>query len=1030
MAHVTQFVAQQTFRARNDDGSETSATWKFATNTDWSQNVDETFRVRFLIEETAGGSANNYSYVVYFSLNGGAWTACDPTTAVHATPSAFVVDVTPTTQQIGAGSFVAGEFDSDGGASNISLTAQQTEMEYCLTLNSAQINDGDTIALRVYNGNGALDAYNVMPTITAIEATHTPQLNAYRFYNDDGTEATTTPLAAQDTAASVAVAVDNVVKHLRLRIDETGGGASGLATDDWQLQVRKNAGAWADVNSTSANVRATSFQDGAAWELGNAAYDNVSKPITQDTAPRDVFFSPDGLKMYVLGSFNDRVYQYTLGTAWDVSTAVYDNISKTTFSEETGPSNIFFKSDGTKLYVVGSSEIVYQYTLGTAWDVSTAVVDATSKAVGTEVLSTVGLYISPDGLKMYVGDNLDNTIHQYTLGTAWDVSTAIYDTISKDVTTQDGSLFGLHFKSDGLKLYVTGFNNDSLYQYTLGVAWDISTATYDNVSKLVSAQDTVPYTVFFKSDGLKFYVVGGNTDTIYQYSTIADVLTSQLTDGAATTNRATGITDPGTGSFIAGEQEAVNGVIEDFQLTGFNFTEHVFGVEFIASDLADADTLEFRLLRNGVAITSGSVPTSTISSTTVVDGAGVSVASAQTTTGSGTRTIKGSSVSTATPQTSSGSGTKTAKGSGVSIATPQTTASTGSRTVKGSGVSIATPQITSGSGSTQTTGSGTSVATPQITSASGTRIVKGSGTSVATPQTTTATGSRVVKGSAASTATPQTTTASGSRTAEGSGTSVASPQTSTAVGVRTATGSGASVTTPQATSASGVRVGKGSGVSAATSQTTTSTGTRTVKGSGASVATPQTTTASQGPEAKTGEGVSVATPQTTSASGIRIVKGSGSSVATSQATTASGSRTTKGSGLSVATPQTTVAAGARTVKGTGDGAASSQLTSATGTRTVLGTGAGVVSAQLTSGSGTRIVIGFGVSVASAQVTSSFQGNRSKRRIAYPESSNNDGALLNDLQGGALLGNSQSRMLRNSEGGKLLNSPNSGKLVRG
>ena len=90
---------------------------------------------------------------------------------------------------------------------------------------------------------------------------------------------------------------------------------------------------------------------------------------------------------------------------------------------------------------------------------------------------------------------------------------------------------------------------------------------------------------------------------------------SGLTADAATTNRATnGITD-GSGSFVAGEQEETNGVIEDHQLTADNFTEHVWALTLIEADLADGDTLDFRITLNAGApgMTNTVVPRITIS---------------------------------------------------------------------------------------------------------------------------------------------------------------------------------------------------------------------------------------------------------------------------------------------------------------------------------------------------------------------------------------------------------------------------------
>lgn len=98
------------------------------------------------------------------------------------------------------------------------------------------------------------------------------------------------------------------------------------------------------------------------------------------------------------------------------------------------------------------------------------------------------------------------------------------------------------------------------------------------------------------------YQVGGSgpwTAITAASSRVRSDTGSSLTDGSATTNRGTnGITD-GTGSFVAGEQEEANGVIENSQLTASNFTEHVWALLVIAADNSNAETLDFRITLNG-----------------------------------------------------------------------------------------------------------------------------------------------------------------------------------------------------------------------------------------------------------------------------------------------------------------------------------------------------------------------------------------------------------------------------------------------
>ncbi|MBA7589123.1 hypothetical protein ES708_31198 [subsurface metagenome] len=73
--------------------------------------------------------------------------------------------------------------------------------------------------------------------------------------------------------------------------------------------------------------------------------------------------------------------------------------------------------------------------------------------------------------------------------TPWDVSTATYEDKLKDVSGQDTSPNGVFFKPDGTKMYIMGYATDTVYQYSLSTAWDVSTATYDAKFKDVSSQD-------------------------------------------------------------------------------------------------------------------------------------------------------------------------------------------------------------------------------------------------------------------------------------------------------------------------------------------------------------------------------------------------------------------------------------------------------------------------------------------------------------------------------------------------------------
>ena len=189
---------------------------------------------------------------------------------------------------------------------------------------------------------------------------------------------------------------------------------------------------------------------------------------TQSNIVVGLAFSADGTKMFVLCSSTDYVYQYTLSTAWDVSTASYASISFSTVSQDTYPESLRFSVDGTKMYVLGGgNDYVYQYTLSTAWDLSTASYANKSFSVVGQNAYTEGLEFSVDGTKMFVVSRNFSYLYQYTLSTAWDVSTASYASINLDLAPTADAPSDLVIGNGGKNLYVLDQTNDAIYQYSI-----------------------------------------------------------------------------------------------------------------------------------------------------------------------------------------------------------------------------------------------------------------------------------------------------------------------------------------------------------------------------------------------------------------------------------------------------------------------------------------------------------------------------------------------------------------------------------
>jgi sugar lactone lactonase YvrE len=256
------------------------------------------------------------------------------------------------------------------------------------------------------------------------------------------------------------------------------------------------------------------------WDINTTDFVKSFNVLSQDTTPNGMFFKPDGLSMYVVGQGLDRVYQYTLTTAWDIGTASFLQFFSVQ-TQDTVPTGLFFKPDGTAMYVVGSgSDTVREYTLSTAWNISTASYTR-GFSVATEDAEPHGLFFKPDGTAMYVVGRTGVDVNQYTLSTAWDVSTASY-LQNFSVSAQETVPNGVSFKADGTAMYVVGSTGDDVNQYTLSTPWDISTASF--VQLFLIPQQTSPQDIYFKPDGTAMYVVGiffdgtNNQPLVSQYS--------------------------------------------------------------------------------------------------------------------------------------------------------------------------------------------------------------------------------------------------------------------------------------------------------------------------------------------------------------------------------------------------------------------------------------------------------------------------------------------------------------------------------
>ena len=305
-----------------------------------------------------------------------------------------------------------------------------------------------------------------------------------------------------------------------------------------------------------------------------------------------VQFNDDGTKMFLTfhnGLNNtaahrsdDKINEYTLSVPYDISTATYAGNDErcsvvdpdhSSSHQSTGATLGFkFADDGMKIFTMQrglndrKTSFVNRLDLTTAYDISTCTyhsdvdVDTNALQNGTNIgdrstddnNNLQGMFITNDGTKMFLTMNERETgnpqsIKQYSLSTPYDLSTLTLAS-STAISLQAHNPFGITFTSDGKRLFVSYKGNSAnsfVEQYSLNVAFDISTATSDgqiDLQAIDSDQDDLN-DITFSKDGSKMFSINRNDEIVFEYNlacafTVVTGKCSSITENSVRTGMA------------------------------------------------------------------------------------------------------------------------------------------------------------------------------------------------------------------------------------------------------------------------------------------------------------------------------------------------------------------------------------------------------------------------------------------------------------------------------------------------------------
>lgn len=307
------------------------------------------------------------------------------------------------------------------------------------------------------------------------------------------------------------------------------------------------------------------------YDVTTATYANRSNLSALNArAGSTTFVKPDGTELY--SHTGTLLAAYTMSTAWDVTTLAR-NTSKdlTTSSLSSGLYGIEFSSDGTKLYIAnrGSTNILYELSLSTAWNPSTASLTPTHTLTAASTEYFQGISFKPDGTSFHIFDGISDDVHKYSLSTAWDLSTASFDASQAMEQLTHGGINGLRWNSDGSKAIIASNHagGPGLYTFDVNTNYDAASSSSLNYTTYFSSGDgfTKLYSLDFSygfiremrfnNDGTKLF--------FHTSSTAGKLYEIDLTTGWDLSTAQTG-SSTSSGTVISSQLTGTNSTFEGF----------------------------------------------------------------------------------------------------------------------------------------------------------------------------------------------------------------------------------------------------------------------------------------------------------------------------------------------------------------------------------------------------------------------------------------------------------------------------------
>lgn len=166
---------QDSYQGFNDDGDHNTATQIANVNTNWTQLVDSTFHMRFLLQNETSFAEANLRVDLQRQLNPvSSWVNVTGISTVAIATLGSLTDDADTALRIGGGTLVtpndgADETTGQAGGADLdfpALSGREVELVYSIQIIGADVSDADTIEFRITNKGTMFNTTTNTPSIT------------------------------------------------------------------------------------------------------------------------------------------------------------------------------------------------------------------------------------------------------------------------------------------------------------------------------------------------------------------------------------------------------------------------------------------------------------------------------------------------------------------------------------------------------------------------------------------------------------------------------------------------------------------------------------------------------------------------------------------------------------------------------------------------------------------------------------------------------------------------------------------------